>query len=228
MRVVFADPTTCMMRLTDVAAVRRCPDELPLSCCEFLKPSSLRQPPAPEDLLPEVEITAGEADTLITHYLHQESHRVGPLWTTIDAQAAAARDRLVEVIRTAAAGALRTEVNVVAWVYDTEIPCATHTYEPLPAYVDDDVPVGMRLVAHLHRDGTVGWEGSFEHMGAVLTVVALYGGIVHLATIADSETPVAEEATYEVFYDWRVERVEGPEDRQIRDLNAMLRAREEN
>ncbi|MGW3606340.1 hypothetical protein [Micromonospora sp. NPDC005161] len=57
MRVFFVDPATCLVRLTDVAAVRRCTDELPLSCCDSLKPSSLRHPPSPEDLLLEVEIT---------------------------------------------------------------------------------------------------------------------------------------------------------------------------
>jgi hypothetical protein len=192
--------------------VRRCVDALPVSCCEFGKPSFLRVPSPPQDLLPRVEITPAEAGTLITHYLHSESHRVGPLWTTIDAQAAATRDRLLQVIETAAAGAARTEVNVVAWVYDTHVPCPTHAYEPLPDYVTDgDLPCGMRLVAHLHRDATVGWEGDLEHLRNVLTVVALYGGSVHLATTGPDpgRPPVAEETVYKVFYDWRAERVEG-------------------
>ncbi len=225
MRVWWADPATSMMELTDVAAVRQCPDVLPVSCCEFVKPSFLRPASLPGALLPQVEISTDEASTLITHYLHHESHRVGPLWTTLDAQAAATRDRLLEVIQTAAASALRVEVNVVAWVYDTHVPCATHAYEPLPAYATDgDATCGMRLVAHLHRDATVGWEGDLEHLSAVLTVVALYGGSVHLATtgLGDSQRPVAEETTYKVFYDWRAERVEDPEDRHIRELNAML------
>jgi len=225
LRVGWADPATSMMALTDVAAFRRCPDILPISCCEFRKPSLLRAAGPPGDLLPQVQITAAEADTLITGYLHRESHRVGPLWTTIDAQAAATRDQLMELIQAAAAGAARTEANVVAWLYDTHVPCATHGYDPLPAYTaDGDVACGLRLAAHLHRDATVGWEGDLDHLRAVLTVVALYGGSVHLATagLGDGWPPVTEETVYKVFYDWRAERVEDPEDARIRDLTAML------
>ncbi len=82
----------------------------------------------------------------------------------------------------------------------------------------------MRLAAHLHRDATVGWEGDLDHLRAVLTVVALYGGSVHLAAtgFGDGRPPVTQETVYKVFYDWRAERVEDPEDARIRDLNAML------
>ncbi|HEX8627005.1 MAG TPA: hypothetical protein VF755_02400 [Catenuloplanes sp.] len=82
----------------------------------------------------------------------------------------------------------------------------------------------MRLVAHLHRDGAVGWEGNLDHLYAVLTVLALYCGSVHLATTAldHGRPPVTAETIYNAFYDWRDERVEDPEHRQIRDLNAML------
>jgi hypothetical protein len=75
-----------------------------------------------------------------------------------------------------------------------------------------------------HRDATVGWEGHLEHLRAALTVVALYGGSVHLATtgLGDGRPPATEEAICKVFYDWRPERVEDPEDRQIRALNAGL------
>jgi hypothetical protein len=82
----------------------------------------------------------------------------------------------------------------------------------------------MRLAARLHRDATVGWEGHLGHLRAVLTVATLYGGSVHLATtgLGDGRPPATEEAICKVFYDWRPERVEDPEDRQIRDLDAML------
>lgn len=108
-------------------------------------------------------------------------------------------------------------------LYDTHIPCPTHAHRPLPGYATDgDQTCGMRLAAHLHRDATAGWEGDPDRLRAVLTVAALCGGSVHLATagLRDSQPPVAEETVYKVFDDWRAERVEDPDDARIRDLNA--------
>jgi hypothetical protein len=231
LRAVWANPTTRMMQLADVAAVRQTLPSLPLSClgadrAEF-QPSLLRAASDPADLLPQVEMTAAEADQLIEAYLHRESHRVGPLWTTIDAQAAATRDRLLQIIATHGAAGTRTDVNVAVAVYDTAFPCPTHPVELLPAHVTDPDgrTVGLHAVAHAHQDGSAGLvEGSREQLRAVLTCVALYGGSVHLATVPldESAVPVAEEALYRVHYDWRAERVEDPEQRQIRQLNAML------
>lgn len=231
LRGVWANPTTAMMPLADVAAVRQTVPVLPLSClgtdrADF-QPSVLRAASDPADLLPQVEMTALEADQLIASYLHRESHRVGPLWTTIDAQAAATRDRLFEIIASYGATGTRTDVNVAVAVYDTAFPCPTHPLDPLPFYVTDpdERVVGLHAVAHAHHDGSAGLEeGDSKQLRAVLTCVALYGGGVHLATVPldGSTVPVAEETLYRVHYDWRAERVEDPEQRQIRQLNTML------
>jgi hypothetical protein len=231
LRGVWANPTTEVMRLVDVAAVRQTVPLLPLSCLgtdrpEF-KPSVLRAASEPADLLPQVEMTVAEADQLIASYLHRESHRVGPLWTTVDAQAAATRDRLFQAVATYGAAGTRTDVNVVVAVYTTAFPCPTHPLDPLPSYVTDpDGPVvGLHAVAHAHQDGSAGLEkGDSKRLRAVLTCVALYGGSLHLATVPidGSMVAVAEETLYRVHYDWHAERVEDPEQRQIRQLNAML------
>ncbi|WP_329020765.1 hypothetical protein [Streptomyces sp. NBC_01601] len=226
----WANPQEDEVEVCDIVAVRPSVDGLPLSCTgadsPHFEPSTLRGVPEPEDLLPEIEMSEEEAGLFISQYLHQESHRVGPLWTTIDAQAAATRDRLMEIVTRAGAAGSRTDVNITVAVRDTSVPCPQHVYDPLPAYagVDEDRTAGLHLVEHAHRDGSVGVEGSTAHLRAVLTCVALYGGNVHLATVPlDGATvPLAEETLYRVHYDWRCERVEGEEQRTIRELSGAI------
>jgi hypothetical protein len=137
------------------------------------------------------------------------------------------RSHLLRVVATYGAAGTRTDVNVAVAAYDTAFPCPTHPLDPLPAYVTnpDGPVVGLPAVAHAHHDGTAGLEeGGSQRLRAVLTCVALYGGSVHLAAVLPdgSMVPVAEEALYRVHHDWRAERVEDPEQRQIRQLNTML------
>lgn len=235
LRGMWANPATGMVDLADVVAVRPSFSFLPLSCTgtdeSNFKPSFLRPAMDPRELLPQLVISDEEARLLITHYLHQESHRVGPLWTTIDAQAAAARDQLTTIITTASAGAVHTDVNITVAVRDTSVDCPVHRLDPLPGYVgpDEDRIAGLHLATHVHQDGSVGLEDcEAGYLRAVLTCVALYGGSVHLATVplAGDPVPVAEEVLYRVHYDWRVERVEDPEQRQIAYLNQMLTTRD--
>jgi hypothetical protein len=234
LRGMWANPETGMMVLSDIAAVCQTVGLLPLSCVDTdradFEPTFMRPATPPADLLPQVEMTAGEADQLIAMYLHRESHRVGPLWTTIDAQAAATRNRLFQIVATYGAAGTRTDVNVAVAVCDTAVPCPVHSFDPLPSYVDanDERVVGLHAVAHAHQDGSVGLEkGGSERLRAVLTCVALYGGSVHLATFPpdEADVPLAEETLYRVHFDWRAERVEDAEDRQIRHLNWLIENR---
>lgn len=52
-------------------------------------------------------------------------------------------------------------------------------------------------------------EYGHEHLRAVLTCMALYGGSVHLAIVPldGAPVPVATESLYRVHYDWRCELV---------------------
>jgi len=87
-------------------------------------------------------------------------------------------------------------------------------FDPPPAYTaaGETRTVGLHEVAHAHRDGTVGLEEhGREHLAAVLTCVALYGGSLHLATVPldGAAVPVVTESLYQVHYDRRCELVEG-------------------
>jgi hypothetical protein len=231
MRGGWANPATGLVELDDVVAVRPSIEGLPLSCTETasptFRPSFLRPAADPEDLLPEVMMTQAEAELMIDLYLHLESHRLGPLWTTIDGQAAATRDRLLQIVTAAGAAGSRTDINITVAVRDTSVSqCQHHAFGPAPAYthVDETCTVGLHEVAHAHRDGTVGLEEhGREHLRAVLTCLALYGGSLHLATVPldGAAVPVATESLYEVHYDWRCELVEDAEQRQIRQLNDL-------
>jgi hypothetical protein len=230
LRAWLANPEEREVDLGDLVAARPSIDGLPLSCVGTgwpdFEPSSWRGVPEPEDLLPQIEMSEEEAELFISQYLHQESHRVGPLWTTIDAQAAATRDDLMKIVTRAGAAGGRTDINITVAVRDTAVPCAQHVYDSLPSYagVDEERIAGLYTVAHAHRDGSVGVEGSTSHLQAVLTCVALYGGSVHLATVPldGAAVPLAEETLYQVHYDWRSERVEGAEQRKIRELNKLI------
>ena len=235
MRGTWANPATSLVELNDVVAVRPSIEGLPLSCTETaspeFQPSPLRPAADPEDLLPEVMMTQAEADLMISLYLHFESHRLGPLWTTIDAQAAATRDRLLNIIGGAGATGSRTDINITVAVRDTSVSqCRQHVFDRPPAYtdVDETRTVGLHEVAHAHKDGTVGLEEyGREHLRAVLTCVALYGGSLHMATVPldGAAVPVATESLYQVHYDWRCELVEDAEQRQIRNLNLLIATR---
>ncbi|MEV4505450.1 hypothetical protein [Streptomyces klenkii] len=235
MRGTWANPATGLLELDDVVAVRPSIEGLPLSCTQTaspkFQPSPLRTAANPEELLPEVMMTQAEAELMISLYLHLESHRLGPLWTTIDAQAAATRDRLFDLISAAGSAGSRTDINITVAVRDTSVSqCPHHVFDPAPAFTDVDETrmVGLHEVAHAHKDGTVGLEEhGGEHLRAVLTCVALYGGSVHLATVPfdGAAVPVATESLYRVHYDWRCERVEDAEQRQIRNLNRMIATR---
>ncbi|MFF3959139.1 hypothetical protein ACFYY1_38995 [Streptomyces sp. NPDC001890] len=236
MRGTWANPGTGLVELADVVAVRPSIEGLPLSCTgtasSNFRPSPLRPAADPEDLLPEVTMTQAEAELMVSLYLHLESHRVGPLWTTIDAQAAATRDRLLDIVNSAGAAGSRTDINITVAVRDTSVSqCPHHVFAPAPAYtdVDETRTVGLHEVAHAHKDGTVGLEEhGHAYLRAVLTCVALYGGSVHLATVPldGSAVPVATESLYRVHYDWRCELVEDAEERQIRNLNDMIATRD--
>lgn len=231
----WANPATGLVELGDVVAVRPSIEGLPLSCTEIaspeFRPSFLRPPADPVDLLPDVRMTAAEAELMISLYLHFESHRLGPLWTTIDAQAAAARDRLMDLIAAAGSAGSRTDINITVAVRDTMVnQCRNHVFDPAPAYtdVDETRTVGLHEVAHAHKDGTVGLEDhGREHLRAVVTCVALYGGSLHLATVPldGAAVPVATESLYQVHYDWRCELVEDAEQRHIRYLNHLIGTR---
>jgi hypothetical protein len=82
----------------------------------------------------------------------------------------------------------------------------------------------LHAVAHAHQDGTPAWRRRQRAVAGGPNLVAPYGGSVHLATVPldGSTVPVAEETLYRVYCDWRAERVEDPEQRQIRQLNAIL------
>jgi hypothetical protein len=179
MRGFWANPETGLIELEDVVAVRPSIEGLPLSCTGTaspkFRPSPLRLPAGPEDLLPEVMMTQAEAELMISHYLHFESHRLGPLWTTIDTQAAATRDRLMDIVTAAGAAGSRTDINITVAVRDTSVSqCRHRAFDPPPAYTaaGETRTVGLHEVAHAHRDGTVGLE---EH-GREHLDVALYGG----------------------------------------------------
>lgn len=220
MRGFWANPKTSLIVLEDVVAVRPSIEGLPLSCTgtaspEF-RPSPLRAGSvSPDDVVPEIMMTQAEAELMISLYLHFESHRLGPLWTTIDEQAAATRDRLMEIVTAAAASGPLTEVNVTVAVRDTTVSqCQSEVFDPAPAYtsVGETRTVGLHEVAHAHWDGTVGLEEhGREHLDAVLTCMALYGGSLHLATVPfeAGALPTATQCLYLVHYDWRCELVEG-------------------
>ena len=235
MRGSWANPATGLVELDAVVAVRPSIEGLPLSCTETaspkFRPSPLRPAATPEDLLPEVMMTQAEAELMISLYLHFESHRLGPLYTTIDAQAAATRGRLLGIVTAAGSAGSRTDINITVAVRDTSVSqCRHHVFEPAPAYthVDETRTVGLHEVAHAHKDGTVGLEEhGHEHLDATLTCVALYGGSVHLATVPldGVAVPVATESLYQVHYDWRCELVEDAEQRQIRNLSLLIATR---
>ncbi|MGV2917003.1 hypothetical protein [Streptomyces alfalfae] len=86
LRGTWANPATGLVELADVVAVRPSIEGLPLSCTQTasptFRPSPLRPAADPEDLVPEVTMTQAEAELMISLYLHLESHRLGPLWTT--------------------------------------------------------------------------------------------------------------------------------------------------
>jgi hypothetical protein len=149
LRAVWANPTTRMMQLADVAAVRQTPPLLPLSCLGSdranFQPSGLRAASDPTDLLPQVEMTAAEADQLIASYLHRERHRVGPLWTTVDAQAAATRDRLLQIVATYGAAGTRTDINVAVAAYATRVSVPDAPPRPAAFLRYRTRPVGGRL-----------------------------------------------------------------------------------
>jgi len=211
---LWANPATGLMELGDVVAVRPSIDGLPLSCTgtaspEF-RPSAWRPAADPEDLVPEVMMTQAEAELMISRYLHYQSHQLGPLWTTVDAQAAATRDRLMDIVTAAGAAGSRTDINVAVEVIDMSVGCQAHVFDPPPAYtdVDESRRVGLHEVAHAHLDGTVGLEEHGRgHLDAVLTCLALYGGSLHLATVPLDGTTTATESLYRVHYDWRCEFV---------------------
>ncbi|MGW5385469.1 hypothetical protein [Nocardia sp. NPDC003963] len=232
MRGFWANPATDSVELDDVVAVRPSIKGLPLSCTGVdspqFNPSTMRASIDPENLLPELTITPPEAAALVDLYLHLESHRVGPLWTTIDAQAVATRDRLLDIVSTTAAAGIRTEINIAVAVRDTSLTqCTHHLFDPPPAYTDinETRTIGLHEVAHTHTDGTVSLEKhGHQHLRAVLSCLALYGGTIHLATVPleDAAVPVATEVLYRVHYDWRCELVENAEQR---DLNSMIATR---
>lgn len=176
-------------------------------------------------------MTQAEAELMISLYLHFESHRLGPLWTTIAGQAAATRDRLLGIVTAAGRAGSRTDINITVAVRDTSVSqCQQHAFDPAPAYTDVDqtCTVGLHEVAHAHQDGTVGLEDhGREHLRAVLTCLALYGGSLHLATVPldGAAVPLATESLYWVHYDWRCELVEDAEQRQIQNLNLLIAAR---
>lgn len=236
MRGVWANPAAGLVELSDVAAVRPSVEGLPLSCTGTaspgFRPSFLRPAAEPAELLPEVTMTQAEAELMTSLYLHLESHLLGPLWTTIDAQAAAARDRLFGIIAAAGAAGSRTDVNVTVAARDASVPrCAHHAFARPPAYTgaDETRTVGLHAVAHAHQDGTSGLEGHDpEHLRAVLTCMALYGGTLHLATVPldGAVVPVASETLYLVNYDWRCELAEDAGQRGIRHLNRLIALRD--
>jgi hypothetical protein len=232
MRGFWANPASGLVELDDVAAVRPSVEGLPLSCTETgsptFRPSFLRPAAEPEELLPEVTMTPAEAQLMIDHYLHYESHRLGTLWPTIHVQAASTGDRLLSIVTAAGAEGSRTDVNITVAVRDTSVSqCRQHVYDPAPAYThgDETRTVGLHEVAHAHKDGTVGLEEyGREHLEVVLTCMALYGGSLHLATVAldGAAVPLATETLYRVNYDWRCELIEDPEQRQIRVTNDAI------
>lgn len=235
MRGFWANPATGLVELDDVVAVRPSIEGLPLSCTEVdspqFRPSSMRARTDPEDLLPELTITQPEAQVMVDLYLHLESHRVGPLWTTIDAQAVATRARLLDIVGTTAAAGIRTDINIAVAVRDASVAqCAHHVFDPPPAYTDvnETRKVGLHEVAHANTDGTVSLENhGHEHLRAVLSCLALYGGTIHLATVPleDPAVPVATELLYRVHYDWRCELVGNAEQRETRNPNRMVATR---
>ena len=78
-------------------------------------------------------MTAAEAELMISLYLHFESHRLGPLWPTIDAQAAAARDRLLSIVTAAGSAGSRTDINITVAARDTSVSqCRHHVFDPAP------------------------------------------------------------------------------------------------
>lgn len=181
MRGSWANPAADLVELSDVAAVRPSVEGLPLSCTGTestgFRPSFFRPAAEPEELLPQLMMTRAEAELMTELYLHQESHRLGPLWPTVDAQAAATRDRLLGLATAAGATGTRTDINITVAVRDASVPqCPHHVYDPAPAYthLDETRTVGLHAVAHAHRDGTVGLEEhSGDHLQAVLTCLAL-------------------------------------------------------
>ncbi|MFD9904050.1 hypothetical protein [Streptomyces sp. NPDC059063] len=230
MRGTWANPATGLVDLADVVAVRPSPEGLPLSCTGTasprFRPSPLRPAAGPEHLLPEVTMAQAEAELMSSLYLHRESHRIGPLWATINAQATATRDRLLDIVTTAQAAGHRTDINITVAVRGACVDqCPHHTFGPAPAYTDlgETRTVGLHEVAHARKDGTVSLE---EHghdcLRAVLTCVALYGGSVHLATIPldGAAVPMANQSLYRVHHDWRCELVEDAEQRELRSLSA--------
>lgn len=229
MRGFWANPASGLVELDDVAAVRPSAEGLPLSCTgtasPAFRPSCLRPGAEPGELLPEITMTPADAQLMIERYLHYESHRLGVLWPTIDAQAAAARDRLASIVSAAGSAGSRTDVNITVAVRDTPVSrCRQHAYDPAPAYAGagETRTAGLHEVAHAHKDGTVGLEEhGREHLDAVLTCMALYGGSLHLATVPldGAAVPLATETLYRVNYDWRCELTEDPGQRQIRVAN---------
>jgi hypothetical protein len=154
MRGTWANPATGLVELGDVVAVRPSIEGLPLSCTATgsprFQPSPLRPAADPEDLLPEVMMTQAEAELMVSLYLHFESHRLGPLWTTIDAQAPAARDRLLDIVAAAGSAGSRTDINITVAVRDISVSqCRHHVFDPAPAYtgVDETCTVGLNYAA---------------------------------------------------------------------------------
>ncbi|MFE1190141.1 hypothetical protein [[Kitasatospora] papulosa] len=167
---------------------------------------------------------------MISLYLHLEGHRLGPLWTTIDAQAAAPRPAPRHHQHRGGGGLTDRHLHYGRRPRHLLSQCPHHVFDPAPAFtdVDETRTVGLHEVAHAHKEGAVGLEGHGpEYLRAVLTCVALYGGSVHLATVPldGSAVPVATESLYRVHYDWRCELVEDAEQRQIRHLNDMITTR---
>jgi hypothetical protein len=135
-------------------------------------------------------LTEHEWDALISHYLHYQSHLIGPGWEAVDATAYQASQELRDVLM----DSVTMGANVIAKidVFDVRVPCPGHQLGQLPDIAFRGEPWAVSFGLHRHEDGSIGSDLDAEAFSSLMVVAALYGGEIVMFPFAENGAAVAQ------------------------------------